>query len=748
MSATVKIIPTKSTTNLIEYAGSVEVSDVDSMERKRVMFSSGQHCRPQTAAREFRALREEHGRQGEMRTLPGKYVQDEDVAPTHIKVGKNWRRAKAGEVATHSRKEPAVPFEKSSEGYHFIIAFSPDAVNRDDPEQCRRAFEAVEAWVAQDYSGAQAGMFAHGDAKGSEAAQARGEDGKFHVHVPMNAIVHSEMTIPSKVVIDGKVETKDRVYHPGQRLAGPATDIDTIRERWDKFLETRGREFGLEPQNRAVLPEVGSEEYRSKPRRTNQDFWENERGGISDHDRARRGLETAFEKLAQDPGAMAKLNAAERMQRLADEAAATGDLELKLRTQKSDGQKKIRSFVVPDRKEPIRSTMLGGRYDNNGLPQQLELIAQGQWKPYERAHSGPVKPIAELDDAQLEQLQQSVDALAAKEAQEQQLDAWLKDWADEEGKSIEGLLDSKGMSGSAEDRARLAQWRADWETQQAAKQVPAAVQTTVEPQIDQLMADMERRAAEVVSQPAAIEPVQEPVEHDAQPTTPPAVQSAEQAAVQQTPAATAAVEPAAVTEPSKPEQDLGKRKQRDVGRLNPRQMQDRELIATVQKERADGGAYVSFELAAHDPVAAGRGGLYLHAKLVERTNANGDVRRQTNTWQQLTKSEYAKLQLVAEGSSTEVNGRKVFGVRGDIAPWRQSGDGYEASMDSLAESRRPGIGQDVLAKQQRSEIEARKANALKKINDRADEIGPSAQERAFSKAEAQEQSRSHGGYEL
>lgn len=743
-----KIIPTKSTSNLIEYVGRVEVSEVDNTERKRVMFSSGQHCRPQTAAQEFRELREQHGRQGEMRVVHGRYVQDEDQEPTHIKVGKNWRRVKAGEVATHTRIEPAVPFEKSSEGYHYIIAFAAESVNRDDPEQCRKAFEAVEAMWAQDYSGTQATLTAHGDAKGSKEAQALGEDGKFHVHIAANAVVHSEM------------EINGRVYQPGQRMAGAATRVETFRKRWDAFLETRGHEFGLEPQDREKLPPVDSEEYQNKPRRTNQDYWENERGGISDHDRARRGLEAAFEKLAQDPAAMSKLNAAERMERLADEAAATGDLELKIRTQK-DGQKKIRSFVVPDRKQPVGSTKLGGRYDNAGIQKQLELIALGQWKPYERVRSGPVKPITELDDEQLEQLQQSVDALAAKEAQEQQLDAWLKDWADEEGKTIEGLLDSKDMSGSPADRTHLAQWKADWEAkQQAAVQqpavepVPATEQTTVEPQINELMSDMERRAAEVVSQPAEHEPVQEPVEHDAQPTTPPAVQSVEPEAVQQEPSAGAAVEPAAVTvpqEPSNAEQALGKRKQRDVGRLNPRQMQDRELIATVQKERVEGGAYVSFELAAHDPVAAGREGLFLHAKTTERTNANGDVRRQVNTWQQLTKSEYAKLQLVADESSTEVNGRKVFGVRGDIAPWRKSGngyEGYEAATDSLAESRRPGIDQDVLAKQQRSEIEARKANVLKKIDDRADEIGPTAQERAYSKAEAQEQSKSLGGHEL
>lgn len=717
MSATVKIIPTKSTSALIEYVGRVEVSEVDNVDRQRVMFASGQHCRPETAIQEFRALREAHGRQGEMRTLPGKYVQDEDVPPTHIKVGKNWRRVRAGEVATHSRQEPEVPFEKRAEGYHYIISFAPDTVNRDDPEQCRKAFEAVEAMWAQDYPGTQATLTAHGDATGSKDAIERGEDGKFHVHVAANAVIHSEMEI------DG------RVYQPGQRMAGAATNIDTIRERWDTFLQTRGHEFGLEPQDRAVLPAVHSEEYRSKPRRTNQDFWEKERGGISDHDRARRGLEAAFEKLAQDPAAMSQLSATERMQRLASEAAATGDLELKL--QKNG--RRVRSFVVPDRKQPIRSTMLGGRYDNDGLPQQLELIAQGQWKPLERAQSGPVKPIAELDDAQLDQLQQSVDALAAKEIREQQLDAWIKDWADDEGMSVEGLLESKDMSGSAEDRIRLQRWKTEWDTkkqvaaqQQAAKPEPVAEKTTVDLEIEELKADMERRAAQGLALSPQDQEAQEPVQLDAKPA---ASQSAEPpsatphqkpiAVATEKPAATGGTKSTAVAEPTEDKPQL--RDKRDIGRLNPRQMQDRELIATVQQERADGGAYVTFELAAHDPVAAGRQGLFLHARAQERTSKNGDVRRQVNTWQQLTKSEYAKLQLVADESSTEVKGRKVFGVRGDIVPWRLSGSGYEgfeAAVDALAPSRRPGIGPDVLAKQQHSENEARKA----KLADRIEQI--------------------------
>lgn len=856
MSATVKIIPTKSTSALIEYVGRVDVSTDPKTERARVMFASGQHCRPQTAAREFRALRVEYGRQDEMRTLPGRYVHDKDAEPTHLKAGKNWRKAKSGEKATHTRIEPEVPVERCSEGYHYIVSFAPDTVNRDDPEQCHKAFEAVEAMWAQDYPGTQATLTAHGDAKGSQDALERGEEGKFHVHIAANAIIHSEMEV------DG------RIYRPGQRMAGALTNVDTIRDRWDQFLETRGHEFGLEPQNREILPAIGSEEYRNKPRRTNQDFWENERGKISDHDRARRGLETAFAALAQDPAAMAKLDANERMQRLLDEAAGTNDLELKLRTQKSDGQLNVRSYVVPDRTQAIGHTKLGDRYTHDGVTRQLELIAQGQWKPYERAHSGPVKPIAELGAAEVRQLQATVDELAAREVTDKKLDTWLDDRASENDQSVDELWAEHQLAGSSADRKFAKKWMSDWEDAQAkargdevsqgridaavadpqmlgailkhhkaqsegvdaqlaaiseitkqhgdkrglqylvaadlysAQEVAtAAHQVTarygngwqqmspgqmLDARFAQLFDEQQVKSASILeraSQPnAAVESarVVMPAEQDRDPA--PADQPATQ------PQAPAVAKPKKAEEvaadipsvqqeqkvskpqPVEPSRAGGHRtasdraqtntlkvphRTQDVGRLTPRQMQDRELIAVVRSERADGGAYVSFELAAHDPVATGRKGLYLHAKETKQKDKQGNTRALTNTWQQLTKAEYGKLQLVADENGTKVDGRQVYGVRGDVRPWGQGGQGYDSAVDSLAASRRPRIGQDVLQKQRESESIARKAELHKLIGkvggqsiDSGEKSVPTPQEKAFAAEKQREQNRSHDGLEF
>lgn len=781
MSATMKIIPSDSSGHCVDYLGEVgPVSVVDRMERGennervRVLFASGQHCRPETAKAEFRALREEHGREGEMRTVPSKYIAQDQLPdglePTHLKVGKNWRAAKANEAATHYRQEPLLDQEKRSEAYHYIISFAPDTVNRDDSEACRQAFEAVEAMWAQDYPGTQAKLVAHGDAKGSKDAKERGEEGKFHVHIAANAIIHSEMEV------DG------RTYKPGQRMAGALTNVDTMRERWDKFLETRGHEFGLEPQDRQVLPEVGSKEYRDKPRRTNQDYWENDRGQISDHDRARRGLETAFEKLAEDPSTMAKLDQNERMQRLASEVGTTGDLELKLRTQKSDGQQKIRSFMVPDRKQAIGHTKLGGRYANDGVQEQLELIAQGQWKPYERSRSGPLKPITELDDTEVAHLQRTADGLATQEAQDQALDSWLQDWAVEEGKSVEDLWAEREKTGSPEDRELAHGWKSKWEAERAAKtQREVAAQSVMEPvgyepkakplesparkrvlNPDQRIAELmmqtslelraaqdslaqhlqEVRADQQDSSEASVLDVARRSGNDRLAERVAEVEEQGLAGTKQPPAlskVTSVPQPVALTvkdellahrESQRDTKSAGTRNRtvKEVGPLKPTEMHDRELIAVVRAEHHNGGAYVDFQLAADDPAAAGRTGLNLHAGLLDK---HGRKRRRANTWQQLSRSEYAQLQLVAGDNAARIDGQDVYAVRCTVVPWGQGGSGYEPVLDLMVASRRSGLAPDLLHRQTESEDIARKQQhsaTLKKIEARSALIGQSAQE--------------------
>lgn len=800
-----KMISSNSANALVDYVGAVEVaSDVDRIERDRangrtrMMFASAQHCRVETAKAEFKALRVEHGRQGETRTVPATYVAadllEDGFEPTHLKVGKNWRAAKANERATHFRVEPTVPLEKRAEAYHYIISFAPDTVNIDDPEQCQRAFEAVEAMMEQDYAGVQAVMVGQGDAKGSRDAIARDEGGKFHVHVAANAVIHSQM------------EAEGRNFMPGQRLSGPLTHVDTFRQRWDTFLDTRGHEFGLDGQNRDILPEVGSAEYRNKARRSDHDFWENERGEISDHGKARRGLEAAFANLADDPAAMASLSTTDRLQRLASEVATTGDVDLKLRSTNSG--EKIRSFVVPGRKQAIGATKLGGRYTNDGVQEQLELIAKGQWQPIERNRSGPAQPAPELSDSEVAALQRTADQLAAQEVRDQALDAWLADRAAAAGLSVEQQWAVRGMTGSPADRAMAEGWKSEWDTEQfrtllreaeaaaisgqrlsgetvEPNPLPDSTRDTeqhrpaVEPEVEQA-AEFEGDPAEqfekllqqteaevsgetaVPSTPSATprrtrrRDVDEVKENDVQAASPVALEQQGQGSTPQ-PAAPnvedTTSQPQSAAQSQMQPGMRAKRRPRYVGRLTPRQMQDRELVAVVMRER-EGGAYVSFELAADDPVAAGRDGLFLHAKESVRTDKHNNQRKVTNTWQQLSRSDYANLQQAAGENITTSDGKQVMAIRGDIVPWGEGGVGYNADVHSLSPSRRNGLSDDVLARQQQSEDRSRLSAAKQRLDGRVSQItGADApgtsHEAAFERArDQQNRSRSLDGPDL
>ncbi|MDP5226906.1 MULTISPECIES: hypothetical protein [Arthrobacter] len=656
MSATVKHIPTKSSPNLDDYLG----REKEGNDLPRVLYEAGQHCRPETAKAEFRALREEHGQQGAMRTVAARYAEPDDPSDaTHLKVGKNWRAAKPNETATHLRIEPQVPFEKRDEAHHFIYSFDLATVNPDDPDQCLRAFEAVVAFREQDTPGTQSKFVAHGDAKGSKAAIERGEGGKFHVHEAMNAVVHTDM------VVEG------REFKAGQRVAGAITHVDSYRARWDRFLETRGHEFGLAPQDRAVLPEVGSPEYRAK-RTTDKDFWSRERGEISDHDRARRGIEAAFGELWEDRDSFALLAPEDRVARLAAVASTSGDVELKLRsTQKGD---RIRSFVVPGRAQAIGSTKLGDRYSNIGIAEQLELLAQGDWKPLERRSVGPAKEVPELPDATIASLQERAELMALDEQQEAELDAWLADRAAEDGTTVEELWAARGMTGTERERHLAHGWKADWETAQAEREASAAA-----------------LAEQAATQSLAPE-AQKPFERRRFETT-----TAD--------AAQAAPPSSAGTTATKP---VPLRRERQVGVLRGEQMKDAELLAVVRAEREDGGAYVDFQLSAADPAAQGQRGLHLHASRQKRLRDGREVEG-TRTVQQLTPSQYRELRQAAGDNAVEVEGREVLAVRGNVMPATRGG--YTANTKSLGPSHRGPIGPDVLEKQRASEDLAREAEA-------------------------------------
>lgn len=127
--------------------------------------------------------------------------------------------------------------------------------------------------------------------------------------------------------------------------------------------------------------------------------------------------------------------------------------------------------------------------------------------------------------------------------------------------------------------------------------------------------------------------------------------------------------------------------EKSVGLLAEDQMQDREVIA-VATERGDGTAYVDYQLAHHDSVAEGKKGLHLIAE-------HGKAKQVT-----LDEKQYQKLQEAAGANRTEVDGDRVFAVRGDLV--MMQGDKPTALPSSVKPSEHQ-IGPDVLQKQQAAE---------------------------------------------
>lgn len=764
-----KHIPSTSASNLNDYLE----RENDGNDLPRVVYEWGQHCRPETAKAEFRALREEHGAQGAVRTVAARYVKPRDPAEaTHLKVGKNWRAAKAGEAATHQRIEPKEPLAKRAEAYHYIISFSLEDVNPEDPEQTRKAFDAVVAMWERDYSGVQSKLVAHGDARGSKNAQERGEKGKFHVHIMANAVIHTEMEV------DG------RVFKPGMRVAGPLTQVDQMRTRHDAFLEERGHEFELGPQR---LPAPGSDEARAV-RRTDHDFYERERGKLSDQEAAGSAIEAAFVKF--NDGQLAGVAPADRKRRLVDEIKAGSGLIMKVRTTKA-GDVKLRSWDVEGRKKPIGRTELGERYTDAGIDEQLELLAQGKWKPNKRFQAGPSRPIRKLPETELAELQLEVNTLAQGELQAQAADQselrirramfdpellmvlehyqvrgdLVRAHAEVEQRfgadRAEAYRDffNKMTPGDVDEARIRADIRAGADTrrpepmrrQQSQSEMIRAIVLEQQEKLDaasaERTAEYEKKRIQTQSEPVSIERVELVAPEPGTPAEPvrelPADRSRQASEATQKPAASApqvradagAIPAPAKTVPAKPVQPA-KRRERKVGVLNRQQMNDAELVAVVMSERADGGAYIDFQLAAGDPAAVRQPGLHLHAKSVERVDKQGgDTRKVTVTWRQLSAPQYERFKAAGGDNFVEIGGRRVYGIAGDIT-YTTKGE-YNANPNTLHSSCLARVGTDVLAEQRASEDRAREMQ--KDI--------PSPAEQVFTKA-TEAQNHVRGGHGL
>lgn len=301
---------------------------------------------------------------------------------------------------------------------------------------------------------------------------------------------------------------------------------------------------------------------------------------------------------------LAGLDANQRLHRLGDELTACSGIEVKYRRVKSTGEDKIRSYVVPGRKQPISASRLGDRYTRDGLMEQLDLVEKGRWRPYEAQGAGPPREITELSDEQTAQLQQDVDQIAQEERALQAAEGVDAVEVEHEGYRSERLAQRYGS-------------------------------------------DMEARRP----QPAA------QVEEAAPAATPGSAASSQRPegdAAKQQPTG-AAAKPA-------------RRSERQLGLLHADQMKDVELIAVVRGERTDGGAYVDFQVSADHPLARDQAGLHLMAQRQERKGPDGSVRRGVRTWHQLSASQYEKVKAAGAENGLDVDGRPTMALRGNIMP--------------------------------------------------------------------------------
>lgn len=753
------MILTSSTTALDDYlnwAQSIEVAH-DGEEvlsvRARAVYAHGQHCRPETAKLEFRDLREEHGQQNSYYRVPARYEVPEDLAEaTHIKVGKNWRMAHPGEKATAQRvrylearddetpthvaqgkrvhrlasqdEEPthvrhvdmgdgAFPEseQRSPEGQHWIYSHGLHEVNPDDPEACEKAFDGVVTLWAQERPGVQTEFVAHGDAHGSEEACAQGEGGKFHVHVMENAVVHSEMTVLDRA-------GKPRTFKPGTRVAGALTDVELFRTRSDEFLKTRGKEFGLGPQ--VLEPRLernlgeGRAAYSAKEpsvRTTEHDFWTRQRGlvdgtgAISHQDQVRGAVESALERLNQDPDRMRALSEPDRMDALKQEVerVSDGEVTMKLRRTKA-GDAKLRSFVVEGRKQAITATQLGENYTDANLQLQLEMTTFGYFHRRAPKSTGPAKPIDRATVDELRQLQHQADALAAP----QQIAAYWDEAHVMNGRFDELAQLSAGQKAHRDKLIEQAKQNPDaelaakavWTTERIGTGQDSFELRTADAFATQdqhglsyeqaLVAthssmELERRAQQKSQEKQSDDksaPVDQKRENEQQKTQ----SSQNEDADQKKPAA------------KKPHDA------RRLGMLTESQMKNRELVAIVRQERADGGAYIDFQLAAEDPAAGGQPGLNL------MTAAAKDG-KSARTWQQVTPDMYERLKTASAGNETSVplkNGQSMtaYRLRGDLERSLKGTGDYHPNKYSFERSSIPARP-DVVAKQRQHEASNR-----------------------------------------
>ncbi len=424
--------------------------------KERVLHTAGQHCRVETAVREFAAHRHRHGKQGAKRKSPAKYVLPDDgelavyVRRSRPSGRRYWVVATdEEEEATHVRREGAVV--KENEAVHYIVSLGLDEVNPDDPEQVARAFRGLTTMFRELYPGLQMKLVGQADGDGMTPDQESGEKrGKFHVHGVGNAVVFARMEV------DGKV------WEPGSKVSGALTDINRVRERQDAWIAERGAEWGLTQR----LPPV--REQKSEKRSTT-DRRKASKGEVSNHDRIRE----AFWAAMDDPRCV-DLDGFKTVM-------AEGGVEVIEPGWHRGKAPKVRhlSYRVASMATNVTGATLGELYMYDNVVSQADAIAAGlpRARRPEPPAAGAPKPLTVTTDQELTQARDTV----ARMVQEERLDAWLGDWASEENTTVAELLLERGrVRDRPGDQDVLHRWMDDWETEKTKSQTQATPTATFE----------------------------------------------------------------------------------------------------------------------------------------------------------------------------------------------------------------------------------------------------------------------------
>lgn len=441
-----------------------------STKKERVLHASGLHCRPETSAGEFAAVRRRHGKQGAMRKSPASYeLPDDGEEATHMRDTRPggrryWREARDDETATHVKHDGVDV--RQNEAVHFIIGFGPDEVNPQDPEQVAHAFEYTVAHFRETMPGLQVHLVGQADGKGMTPDPTTGEvGGKFHVHAVANAVVYEDMEIAG------------RVWHAGSKMSGALTDIDSVRERHDKFMRDNSA-WGFTQKAKSVSEQ-------KKEKRSVMDRRMRSRGERSNHDIIRdvvwsalhdpRSVDDAFRSSMGDPRTVDR----SAFEAVMTEHGAEHGLSVEdpgWRRGKPPKQRKI-SYKLDGMPTNVRGEKLGEQYEADFISQQLRAIAAGKQieARVESAVVGPARPVTVTTDDELTEARTAVADLV----REEELDAWVEDWARAEDVSVEELLDKRRLLiDDSDHREQLRRFMSEWKEAQTEPQEAQTTATT------------------------------------------------------------------------------------------------------------------------------------------------------------------------------------------------------------------------------------------------------------------------------